>query len=73
MKCEDIDCDGKYFLHKRKNLPQPFQMQLSKKANVFSQLFAAYLKSTSNFEHFEKKDNPDSLCVFEIKDCKICG
>ena len=30
-------------------------MQLSKKQKAFSQYFAAFEKSTSNFEHFENK------------------
>ena len=30
-------------------------MQLSKKQKIFSQFFAPFLKSTSNFEDFEKK------------------
>ena len=30
-------------------------MQLSKKLKIFSQLFAAFMKSTFNFEHFERK------------------
>ena len=33
---------------------------------IFSQFFAASLKWTSNFEHFEKKDDPHRLCIFEI-------
>ena len=31
-------------------------MQLSKKQKTFSQFSAAFLKSASNFEHFEKKN-----------------
>ena len=34
---------------------QPIQMQLYKKQQIFSKFFALYLKSTSNFEDFEKK------------------
>ena len=30
-------------------------MQLYKKQQIFSKFFALYLKSTSNFEDFEKK------------------
>ena len=39
----------------RENLPQPIQLQLSKNENSFSHFFTAYLTSTSNFQHFEKK------------------
>ena len=57
-----------FFLGKRGNLTQPIQMQVSKKANVFSQLFIAFLKFLFNFEHFQKKDEPHSLCISEIID-----
>ena len=48
-------------------------MQQSQKQNSFSDFFAISLKSPSNFEHFEKQDDPDSLCIFEIKDCEKRG
>ena len=48
--------DGKYSFHYSENLQQPIQMQLSKKIKMFYQYFAPFLKSTSNFEHFQKKD-----------------
>ena len=35
-------------------------MQLSKKQNIFSQFSVQFVKSKSNFEHFEKKDDPPS-------------
>ena len=47
-----LTADIKYFLCSRKNLLQPVQLQLSKK--LFFHFFAAYLKSTSHFEHFDK-------------------
>ena len=46
--------DEKYSFGKRENLPQPIDFQLSKKLKSFSQFFIAFLKSTSNFQHFEK-------------------
>ena len=48
----------KYSLLCRKNLTQPIQILLSQKGNTFSQFFSAFLKSTLNFEHFQKKDDP---------------
>ena len=62
-----------YSLGRRKYLERPIQLQLSKKQKKLSEFFAVYLKSTSNFEHFEEKDEPDNLRVFEIRDCKSCG
>ena len=48
-----LTSDGKYSLLNRQNLPQSIQLQMSKIQKSFSQFFAQYLKSTSNFEHFE--------------------
>ena len=62
--------DDKYSLRNRKNSSQPIEMQLSKKQKQFCQYFAAYQKSTSNFDYFEQKDDPHKLCFFEIRDCK---
>ena len=33
-------------------------MRLSKKQEIFSEFFFAFLKSTLNFEHFPKKEQP---------------
>ena len=46
----------------------PIKMQLSQKQITFSQFCATFLKSTFNFEYFEKKDDPDSFSIFEIMD-----
>ena len=48
-------------------------MEFSIKYKIFSQCFSAFLKSTSNFDDFEKKDEPHSLCMYEVMDCKVCG
>ena len=58
--------DEKYSLLYRENLTQPIQLLLSQKRKTFSQLFSAFLKSTLNFEHFQKKDDPLSRCIFQI-------
>ena len=47
--------DEKYSLLYRENLTQPIQILLSQKRKTFSQFFSAFLKSTLNFEHFQKK------------------
>ena len=65
--------DDKYSLGNRENLLQPIQMQLSKKRQIFSRFFTAFLKCRFDFEHFAKKDDPDSLCISEIIDWEICG
>ena len=60
--------DAKYSLLNRDNLKQPIQMQLSQKQKNFSHFFAAFLKSSLNFQHFLKKDDPHCWCTSEITD-----
>ena len=47
--------DDKYCLLYNDNLLQPIQILLSQKQKTFSEFFSAFLKSTLNFEHFQKK------------------
>ena len=47
---------------------QPIQMQLSQKQKSFSEFFSQRLKSSLNFEHFRKKDDPHASCISEITD-----
>ena len=49
--------DDKYSLLYRDNLTQPIQIRLSEKQKTFFDFFSAFLKSTLNFEHFQKKIN----------------
>ena len=55
-----LSTDGKYSLLNRDNLTQPIQMQLSRKQKTFSEFFSAFLKSSLNFEHFEKRNDRHS-------------
>ena len=55
-----LSADGNYSLLNRDNLTQPIQMQLSRKQKTFSEFFCAFLKSSLNFEHFQKKDDSHS-------------
>ena len=50
----------------RDNLTQPIRTPLSQKHKAFSEFFIAFSKCTLNFEHFEKKDDPRNLFIFEI-------
>ena len=52
---------------------QPIHMQLSKKQETLAEFFSSVLKSRSNFEHFEKQDDPHRSCISEIKDCERDG
>ena len=58
--------DEKYSLLYREKLTQPIQILLSQKPKTFSKFFSAFLKSTLNFAHFQKKDDPLSRCISQI-------
>ena len=47
--------DNKCCLLYRDYLTLPIQIVLSEKKKTFSQFFSAFLKSTVNFEHFQKE------------------
>ena len=58
-----LTADDKYSLLNRQILTQPIQILLSQKQKTFSQFFFAFLKSTLNFEHFQRKDDPEKLRI----------
>ena len=68
-----LSADGKYPVQDCENLLLPIEMQLSKKEKSFSQFFVPFLQSTSNFKHFERKDDRHSWCVSEITGCEKLG
>ena len=53
-----LTSNDKYPVRDYVNLLSPIQMQLSFKPTKFSHFFVPFLESTSNFKHFEKKDDP---------------
>ena len=61
-----LTADDKYSLLNRDNLTQSIQTLLSQKPKAFSQFFSSFLKSTLNFEHFQKNDDPPNRCISEI-------
>ena len=78
--CEILDhflnkltADDNYSFHNSEIFVQPSQLQLSKRQKTFSQFFAPFLKFPLNFEHFEKKDDPHSLCIFGKAHCERRG
>ena len=48
-------------------------MQLSEKQETFSELFCGFLKSSLDFEHFEKKDDSHRSDIFEFRDSEKHG
>ena len=64
------------YTYSRRNMQtftQEVQTPLSLKQKIFSGVFIAFLKSTWNGEHFEKKGDSSSLSVSEIIDSKRGG
>ena len=54
-------------------LSSPIQKELYLKQIIFSNFFVSFLESTSNFKHFEKKNDLHSYFISEIKDCDRPG
>ena len=63
-----LTANDKYSLNSEDKWMPKFQMHLSKKKNNFSEFFSPFSESGLNFEHFQKKDDPHSLCISEISD-----
>ena len=55
-----LSTDGMFPVQDCENLELPIQMELSQKRKTFSGCFVPFLESTSNFKHFEKKDDCQS-------------
>ena len=54
-------------------LSSPIQKELYLKQIIFSNFFVSFLECTSNFKHFEKKNDLHSYFISEIKDCDRPG
>ena len=63
-----LTVDDKYFLCNGENLLEVIQMQLSKKQKNVFWISNAFVKFTSDFKYFERKDYPHSLRISEITD-----
>ena len=68
-----LTSNDKYPVRDCQNLLSPIQMQLFLKPETLSDSFVSIPESTSNFEHFEKKDDPHSYFISEITDCQRLG
>ena len=66
MFVNTLTADDMYSLLNRDNLTQPIRTQLFQKQKAFSRFFLAFLKSTLNFENFQKKDDLHSESISEI-------
>ena len=68
-----LTANDKYTVRDCVNLSSPIEMKLSLKRKNFSDLFVPFLESTSNFKHFQKKDDRHSCSILEITDCERLG
>ena len=57
--------DDNYCLSNKETLLQPIQSELSKKLNIFCQVFTAFLRFTFSPEHFKKKKLSVRAYVFQ--------
>ena len=55
MFVNTLTADDQYSLLNRDNLMQPIWTKLFQKQKAFSGFFLAFLKSTLNFEHLQRK------------------
>ena len=63
----------KYSRRNMKTFEQEIHTPLSLKQKTFSRFFIAFLESTWNGEHFQKKGESSSLSISEIIDSKRGG
>ena len=68
-----LTAESTYSRRNMQTLTQQVQTPLSLKQKTFSGFFIAFLKSTWNGEHFEKKRESSSLSISEIIDSKRGG
>ena len=61
-----LTANEKYLFHGSKNLLSPIPIQVSLKPKALSDFFVPFLESTSNFKHFEKKDDRHSYFLTEF-------
>ena len=68
-----LTAEYKYSRRNMRTFAQQVQTPLSLKQKTFSGFFIAFLKSTSNEEHFQKKGESSSLSISEVIDSKRGG
>ena len=68
-----LSANDKYPVQDCENFSSGIQMLLSLKPKTSSRSFVPFFESTSNFKHFEKKDDRHSYFVSEIADCQRLG
>ena len=65
-----LTSDYKYSRENLEKLWEQVPRRISRKAETFSGFYIAFLKSTLNFQYFQKKDQSQSLSINEIINCE---
>ena len=68
-----MTAEDKYPLLNRDNLKQPIRKQWSQKLKNFSKFIVWFSKYRLNFEHFQKKADPNSWIISEIANSEKRG
>ena len=68
-----LTANDNYPIQDSGNFSSEILMHLSLKPKTFSDLFALFLESTSNFEHSETKDDRHTYFISEITECEKLG
>ena len=68
-----LTANDNYPVQDSENFSSPIQMQQSLKPKTFSNFLDPFLESTSNFNHFEKKDDHHTYFISEIEECEERG
>ena len=63
-----LAANEKYLVLHRENLTIPIQILLHQKQKIFCQVFGGFLKARLNFKNFEKKDDRQTIFIFEVTD-----
>ena len=72
LNLTDLTNDN-YPVQDSENVSSPIQKHFSLKSNIFSYFLVPFLESTSNFKHFEKKDDCHNYFISEITQCERLG
>ena len=52
-----LTANAKYPIQDCENMQLPIQIQISGKRKIFYRFFVPFLESTSNFQHFDNRDD----------------